>query len=199
MEQAYLNWRDGDVFNLEDIFDDFKDKNLEIEIGCGKGKFLVGRAQENPDINFIGIDWAGKFMKIGAQRAHKRDLKNIVFVRAHAEDLLKHIMPQKELSIIHMYFPDPWPKKRHHKRRLFRDEFVDLVHEALTEDGRFEIATDFSKYYDVMLEAIAEAKIKWPSMQTTENDRIFDPHLKTNYELKYEVEGRTLHYIELKK
>jgi tRNA (guanine-N7-)-methyltransferase len=183
--------------SLRDIYGN--DNPVEVEIGCGKGKFLIARAFENPGINFLGVDVVWKWMKYGVERSSKRGLTNIRFVKTDARELVRHGIPGGSVSIFHVYFPDPWPKRRHRKRRLITGEFLSLLHSRLVDGGLVELATDYHDYYAQMRSAIVQSGASWRRVDVTADRRLFDALLKTNYELKYEAAGRTLHYIELRK
>jgi tRNA (guanine-N7-)-methyltransferase len=183
--------------SLSDLYGN--DNPVEIEIGCGKGKFLIARAMENPEVNFLGIDVVWKWMKYGVERSRKRRLTNIRFIKTDARELARYAVPDESISIFHVYFPDPWPKRRHRKRRLITGEFLSLLHSRLTNGGLIELATDYHDYYVQMRTAIVQSGIEWHGVDETSDTRLFDALIKTNYELKYEAAGRTLHYIELKK
>ena len=172
---------------------------VELEIGCGKGKFLVARSIENPGTNFLGIDRVSKFMNIGKTRAHKRALPNIRFLRAEARAFLAEAIAPESVSIFHIYFPDPWPKRRHQVRRVFTSELLRLLHSRLVPGGLVEIATDDKDYFAAMKKTIAATAELWENTRETVNERILDGMNKTNYELKWAAEGRSLYYAELKK
>ena len=172
---------------------------VEMEIGCGKGKFLVARAIENPGTNFLGIDRVSKFMNIGKTRAQKRALPNIRFVRAEARAFLTGAIAAVSVSLFHIYFPDPWPKRRHQVRRVFTPELLALLHARLVPEGLVEIATDDKDYFTAMKKTIAATAELWENVREAVNERILDGMNKTNYELKWAAEGRPLYYMELKK
>ena len=173
--------------------------HVEMEIGCGKGKFLVARSIANPGTNFFGIDRVSKFMNIGKTRAHKRALPNIRFLRAEARAFLTDAVAPESVSIFHFYFSDPWPKRRHQGRRVFTEEFLRLLHARLVAGGLLEIATDDADYFASMKKIIAATAELWENVRETVNERILDGMNKTNYELKWAAEGRPLFYAELKK
>lgn len=173
------------------------DNPVEIEIGCGKAKFLIRRARERPDVNFLGIDVVWKWMKYGVIRSDKRGLSNIRFVKADAREVIRYGVERGSVSIFHMYFPDPWPKRRHRKRRLVTGEFLKLLHSRLRNGGLVELATDHEDYFAQMKRAVIQSGIPWDRVAETADRRIFDSGEKTNYEIKYEDSGRTLHYLEL--
>jgi tRNA (guanine-N7-)-methyltransferase len=172
---------------------------VELEIGCGKGKFLVARAIENPGTNFLGIDRVSKFMNIGKTRAQKRVLPNIRFLRAEARTFLAEAIAPISVGIFHIYFPDPWPKRRHQSRRVFTPGFLALLHARLVAGGLVEIATDDKDYFDAMKKTIAATAELWENVRESMNERILGGMNKTNYELKWAAEGRSLYYAELKK
>lgn len=171
---------------------------LELEIGCGKGKFLISRALESPERNFIGIDYAGKWMRVGETRSQQRQLKNLTFFKAEAWNFLKKL-PDKIIDTCHIYFPDPWPKRRHQARRLLTPDFLKLLYTRLKPCGFIELATDDPDYYKQIKSSLAETKLLWQSLRETVNERISFPHLQTNYEVKFQAAGRALHYIEAQK
>jgi tRNA (guanine-N7-)-methyltransferase len=172
---------------------------LEVEIGCGKAKFLIPRAQEHPGINFLGIDVMWKWMKYAVQRSDKRRLANIRFIKADARSVVKYGIPERSVSIFHIYFPDPWPKRRHRKRRLVTGEFLRLLHSRLRDDGLIELATDHEDYFLQMKRAVGQSGVEWRGVIDSVNERLFTGLSKTNYEIKYEAAGRALHYLELQK
>jgi len=181
--------------DFQDLFET-RGAPLEVEIGCGKGKFLLGRAMVFPEIHFLGIDYAGKWMKIGRTRGEKRCVKNLKFFRTHARPLVEQYLPDASVSVFHIYFPDPWPKRRHRRRRLVSESFLGLLKQKLAAGGRIELATDDSAYFQEMHLLAESTRSWWTGVRETLNQRIFCPELKTSYELKYEAEGRPLHYLE---
>lgn len=178
-----------------DIFGN--DNPVEVEIGCGKGKFLIARATEHPEINFLGIDTSWKWMKYGVERSDKRGLKNVRFVKRDARAIVTRAIPEGSVSAFHIYFPDPWPKRRHRKRRLITGTFLKLLAGRLAEHGIIELATDHDDYFMQMRLAAVRSGVAWRRIEERTNDRLFTAYAKTNYELKYESAGRMLHYLEL--
>ena len=171
----------------------------EVEIGCGKGKFLLARAEENPKTFFIGIDKAGKWMKKSAARLEKKRLNNLKFIKGDVREVLEKIIPKKSVDVFHIYFPDPWPKRRHNKRRTLDGDFFLLLHERLKSKGLIEIATDYLDYFNAIKKVLSQSKIAWKKNRETINERLFCAETKTNYELKYTAARRDLYYLELQK
>ena len=158
----------------------------------------MARSIENPGTNFLGIDRVSKFMNIGKKRAHKRALPNIRFIRAEARAFLTEAIAPGSVSIFHVYFPDPWPKRRHQVRRVFTSELLTLLHARLVPGGLVEIATDDKDYFDAMKKTIAATKELWENVRETVNERILGGMNKTSYEIKWAAEGRSLYYAELR-
>ncbi len=173
------------------------DGPVEVEIGCGKGKFLLARAQENPELNFLGLDYAGKWMRIGQTRGEKRDLRNLKFMKGEAGFLLGRLRPES-VAVFHIYFPDPWPKRRHQKRRLITAAFLERLCGLLRRDGLVEIATDSLDYYEAIRAAVGATRGLWAFVRESPV-RVAYETAKTSYEIKYETQKRPLYYLELKK
>ncbi len=186
----------GEKICAPDLFS--KKQPLEIEIGCGKGRFALQRAQLHPEINMIAFDKLWKFLKRRQGRVVREEVSNLLFFKAEAEFFFEKAVPDQSISIIHLYFPDPWPKRKHNNRRLFDTDFLKLAAQKIVPGGLFEIATDFEDYYEAMMKVLAVQK-DWRLVRETVNERIFEPECLTNYELKYQAEGRKLHYIELQR
>ncbi len=183
---------------IRDMFE--RDQPIEMEIGTGKGRFLLHRAQALPEHNFIGFDYIWKYIKIGWERVQKRDLPNVLLFKAEASEVVRHLVPDESISVFHIYFPDPWHKKKHHKRRLLTPDFLRLLHQRLEPGGLLEIATDNFDYMIALKAALIGAgHTLWSDTRETLNERILHPEFRTNFELKYETEGRDLYYLELRK
>jgi len=171
---------------------------LEIEIGAGKGRFLLHRAQAHRDRNFFGVDYRWRFLKEGVLRAEQRGLTNLVFLKTEAEEIIPHLVPPTSVEVFHIYFPDPWHKKKHHKRRLLTPEFFKLLHASLVPGGLLELATDNFDYMIAFNAALVEAgDTLWSGVRQSRNERILDPGVQTHFEAKYARQGRDLYYMEL--
>jgi len=164
----------------------------EVEIGFGKGRYLLRRCQEEPGRRFLGIELAAEYWGTFVERARRRGLANWIALRGDALALLSAMVPHGFAAAVHVYFPDPWPKSRHHKRRLFDPETVDLVLALLRPGGRLLFATDFLEY-GALVQEILES---YPGLSVTRRDRPWDDGARTNYEAKYLVEGRPILRLE---
>src|SRR5882724_749930 len=107
------------------------DHPVEIEIGMGKGTFITEQAKAHPEVNFFGIEWARWFWRYASDRLRRNGCLNARTVRAEANYFLAEHVPDASLSVVHIYFPDPWPKARHHKRRLIQPPFIKQVERVL--------------------------------------------------------------------
>ena len=160
----------------------------ELEIGFGKGRYLLRRAREEPERRFLGIEIAGQFFRILVERAARQRLGNLLAIRGEALYLLSAVLPRGFADAVHVYHPDPWPKSRHHKRRLFDPETLDLVMGALAPGGTLYFATDHLDYGEVVME-ILEAH---PAVSVARLEGGWPGGPRTNYEAKYVAEGRPI-------
>ncbi len=120
--------------------------SCEVEIGCGNGHFITAYAAGRPGTHLVGIDIKEKRCRKARDKAEKRGLKNVTIVQTAAETFL-HDLPPGSVDAFHIYFPDPWPKSRHRKRRFFTMETLCLMHAGLRGAGRLYFGTDFFDYY----------------------------------------------------
>ena len=123
---------------------------VHIEIGTGKGGFLLNEAKNQPDANFLGIEWARRYYRYAVDRIGRWGLKNVRIIRTDAVFFLTDFVPDDSVDCFHIYFPDPWPKKRHHKRRFFCAVNMQQLLRALKTGGQLKIATDHAEYFEVI-------------------------------------------------
>jgi len=165
-----------------------------IEIGSGKGRFLFKAASENPDKNFLGIEKSLKYSRVLNRRAEKTELTNLRLLNTEAGHFVSKYIPEKSVSEYHIYFPDPWPKKRHNKRRLISSAFLQSLIPSLKPGGALYYATDFKDYFDQMLEVSrACTGIKEISCQEIDPKNENPEAALTNYERKYLIQGRPIY------
>jgi len=173
---------------LPDLFS-IEVEEVEVEIGSGRGMFLRREAPARPRVGFLGIERAGKWFSVCAQRlAHDR-LPNVRLIRGDAYELLARWISVGTLAGIHILFPDPWPKKRHAKRRLLSRAMFDLAGRALKREGLFTIATDVDWYFEETTERLAVHPC-FEGIETTPSE---EASFRTHSALKYARRGRTLH------
>ncbi len=173
---------------------------VHIEIGSGKGTFLVAQAKAQPDINFLGIEWASKYYRHAVDRIGRWGLTNIRLIRTAAADLLAEFIPPAGVQCFHIYFPDPWPKKRHHKRRFICADNLDKMLRLLQAKGRIQIATDHAEYFTQIQEVLAA---KDGSIERIEFVRpagaTGNETVGTNFERKYLKEDRPIYTTAVRK
>ncbi len=168
---------------------------FELEIGCGKGRFLLHRARSRPDVRLLGIEWANKFYTYAADRMARWGVTNVRVMRTDAGVFVMRNLPPQCLSALHVYHPDPWPKKRHHKRRLFQTPFIDAAIRCTKPAARWLIQTDHAEYFAWIRERLdARAEL----IERPFEDPTFGPGedwAGTNFEVKYEQEGRAIYRV----
>ena len=160
----------------------------EVEIGFGKGRYLLQRAAAEPTHRFLGIERVGKYERMLVRRARRRRLANWMSLRGEALYLLSAVLPRSFADVVHVYFPDPWPKARHHKRRLFDPETVDLVLGLLRPGGSLCFATDFLDYGELVVEILRA----YPGLAVRPLAGLWPDGPRTNYEAKYVEAGRPI-------
>ncbi len=178
-----LDWRD--IFGNENP--------IELEVGFGKGLFLVTSAARNPLTNYLGIEIVRKYQLFTATRLAKRGLGNVRVACADAKLFLRDCVRPESFQAIHVFFPDPWWKRRHHKRRLFTEEFVAECQRALKHGGHLNIATDVAEYFEVMKSLLAEQVELTPHAASTPADPSHDLDYLTNYERKFRKVGKPIY------
>ena len=166
---------------------------VEVELGFGKGRFLLDAAQRRPEHNFIGVEVAGKYLRLAHDRALKRGLTNLRFFHGDAREFVEFFLPAGAVHALHVYFPDPWPKKKHHKRRLLDEVFFEEALRVLEVSGRLWIATDHDDYFEAILEGL-EAAVECFTLVEAAWDGT-----TTNYEDKFVSLGSTIHRRVLEK
>ena len=173
---------------------------VHVEIGSGKGTFLVHEAKAQSDIDFLGIEWARKYYRHGADRVGRWGLKNVRIIRADAVTFLtEHILPGS-VDCLHIYFPDPWPKKRHHKRRLIQQGNMGVLTRCLKPGGEIRIATDHPAYFEQIKTVTDARQDELEVIAFTRPAGAQEGELTgTNYERKYIRDQRTIHTLALRK
>jgi tRNA (guanine-N7-)-methyltransferase len=172
------------------------DHPVELEIGMGKGTFLTEQAKARPDVNFFGIEWARWFWRYASDRLRRNGCFNTRTVRAEAGYFLAEFVPPGSVAVLHFYFPDPWPKARHHKRRLIQPKFMPLVERVLAPGGRLQVVTDHQGYFEENIEPSVRGA---PGLNVVDYNRPGSAgegeFVGTNFERKYAREGRPFYAI----
>jgi len=161
----------------------------------GKGTFLTDQALARPDVNFFGIEWANWYWRYASDRMRRRGCLNCRTVRAEAHFFLREHVADASVSVLHIYFPDPWPKAKQQKRRLVQPNFVPTLRRILTSGGRVQIVTDHQGYFEENI----DPTIKGSGLTLIDYNRpgsaVEGEFVGTNFERKYRREGRPFYAI----
>jgi tRNA (guanine-N7-)-methyltransferase len=173
---------------------------IHIEIGSGKGTFLLAQAGHLPQVNFLGIEWTNKYFRYAVDRIGRWNLANVRIIRTDAANFLTQHVPDSSADCFHIYFPDPWPKKRHHKRRFVCPPNMAQMLRCLKTGGVIRIATDHTDYFKEIEKAIqAHGQDLEPIDFIPAAGAIDDELTGTNYERKYIKDKRDIYTIAVKK
>ncbi len=174
------------------------DRPLELEIGSGKGTFLLAESGARPEVNFLGTEYARRYWIFAADRLRRAGRENARVVLAEASSFVRDFLESESLAGIHVYFPDPWPKTRHRRRRLLQPEFVAVLASKLKPGARLSIATDHREYF-----AQIEATVKRSPLVavdfTATRAALENEVVGSNFERKYRREGRDIYRIAAEK
>ncbi len=184
-------WQDGPIDLKAWFGPESRDMPLELEIGCGKGTFLVQQAAQTPQFNYIGLEFARAYWSHTADRCRRNGLTNVKVAHAEAGFFVRNYVPDACLAAVHIYFPDPWPKKRHHKRRLIQAAFLRDLHRVLEAAGLVRIVTDHEDYHEWILAAAREVQelfdpLPWQNPPSAPDGEL----VGTNFERKYRRESK---------
>lgn len=144
-----------------------RSKSVTLEIGCGKGHYLSSYAARFPKETCVGIDLISKRVEDGRRRAKNRNADNAFFVKAEAMEFLESMPADARLEKIFIFFPDPWPKEKHHKRRLIREEFLDYARQFCSAGCKMYFRTDHAEYFE-WAKAEIEKNSSWELSEETE-------------------------------
>ena len=165
---------------------------VEVEVGFGKGLFLLTSALDAPSVNFFGIEIVRKLQLYTATRMAVRNLTNVRLACSDAQPFMDVCIPDASVQAVHVYFPDPWWKKRHKKRRVFTSEFAAGAARILHSGGHLSIATDVEEYFGVMMKIVEELPTFRLISQSIDATKPEKEHL-TNFERKAHEQGRAVY------
>lgn len=167
---------------------------IQIEIGMGKGRFMMDMAAANPHLNFIGIEKYSTVLLRAIQKMQENELPNLRFIRMDAEDICE-VFDKGEVAKIYLNFSDPWPKDRHAKRRLPSKQFLERYHAILAKEGRIEFKTDNVDLFDFALSQIEPAGWKLEAMTRDlhHDEKMLAGNIMTEYEEKFSSLGNPIY------
>lgn len=172
---------------------------LEIEVGSGKGLFLQNAAFRHPDRNYLGIEVSLKYARFTAARLAKRRINHALVVHGDALRVFRERVPADSLAAVHVYFPDPWWKARHHKRRVFNEAFLKDVFRTLKLGGLLHFWTDVREYFDSTLKLIAEHTPFTGPLKVPETTPEHDLDYRTHFERRTRLHDEPVFRAEFEK
>jgi len=143
---------------------------LEVDLGSGSGKFLLEAAQRFPDRHFLGVERLLGRVRKTQRNAIRLSLANLRLLRLEINYTVRYLIPPNSVSKFHLYFPDPWPKRRHHARRLVTSEFLATIAIALVADGEFWIKTDHASYFEQICRVVNGSASLFASREWSDED-----------------------------
>ena len=181
----------SEPFQWVDLFP--HERPIDVEIGIGKGRFLLHSATQRTEVNHLGVEWANKYLRVAETRAQQQVLDNIRFVRVDAREMMP-CMPSNSVQNVYVFYPDPWPKKRHHKRRFLRDDMAVHLARVLADGGRLHVATDHDDYWEALQPVFdgheafeRQPNFGGPDFPIPEGEPL------THFEIKYQPQNRNRH------
>jgi tRNA (guanine-N7-)-methyltransferase len=172
---------------------------LEIEVGSGKGLFLRTAAAARPEVDFLGIEIAPRYARFAAATLVKLQLNNATVVIADALRVFAELVPEASLAAVHVYFPDPWWKMRHRKRRLMRESFVHDVQRTLQPGGRLHFWTDVEEYFQKSLALLAAETALQGPIEVSEVPAQHEMDYRTHFERRMRLHGESVYRAEFRK
>ena len=165
-----------------------RDQPIEIDLGCGKGSFLLWAATTDPTRNFLGVERLLRRVRRVDRKAVRGGLNNVRLVRLEATYLVSKLIPEASVSAYHILFPDPWPKRRHHARRLISADFLADVHRTMTPDSAINCATDHEEYFEWIQRAFEES-----ARFTEAGPVVLPPEARTDFEKEFVAAGKQVY------
>ncbi|MCC7084150.1 MAG: tRNA (guanosine(46)-N7)-methyltransferase TrmB [Pirellulales bacterium] len=172
---------------------------LEMEVGSGKGLFLAEAATLRPECNFLGIEISQRYARYCAARLVKANLQNARMLEADGQRVLAEFLPSESAAAVHVYFPDPWWKERHKKRRVMNTRSVQEIERVLVPGGTLHFWTDVEEYFETTIALIREnTRLEGP-LQVAERPASHDLDFRTHFERRTRMHGETVHRAEFRK
>lgn len=182
---------ENEVLDFESIFEN--DHPLRLEIGFGNGQSLIQMAANNPDINYVGIEVHRPGVGNALLQIEQQSLRNVRVICQDAVEVLNHHIPEQSLSAVYIFFPDPWHKKRHHKRRIVQTGFIESLKQKMKADTVLHFATDWQDYANHMLEIMGQVEgFSNLAKQDPENETGFSKRPDYRPVTKFEQRGLRL-------
>lgn len=172
------------------------DNPIRIEIGCGKGDFIVGTAAKEPDVNFLAVEKVSDVLVIAAEKVKNSGLSNVRVCCVDAKELVE-IFPEGSIDRIYLNFSDPWPKARHEKRRLTYRTFLAIYKKILRKDGAIHFKTDNRGLFDFSLEEFKNFGMRMEKLTfDLHNSEYMEGNVMTEYEKRFSSMGVPINRVE---
>ena len=189
-EQLPQPWNESELFA--------QSAPLEVDVGCGKGMFLERACTGQPDHNFLGIEVSRKYARFSAARLAKHRVGNGIVVEGDAQRIFAELLPRESVTAVHVYFPDPWWKKRHHRRRIMNDLFLANVERVLVPQGMLHFWTDVREYFEESLPRVLAATLEGPFPVLPE-EPLHDLDFRTHFERRKRMDGKPIFRARFRK
>ncbi|PBB05010.1 MULTISPECIES: tRNA (guanosine(46)-N7)-methyltransferase TrmB [Salimicrobium] len=173
-----------------------KKQPLHLEIGAGKGQFIAGMAEKFPDVNFLGIERVKTVMVGAVKKVKTAEVENAVLINEDAKDL-RDMFGTDEIDHIYLNFSDPWPKKRHHKRRLTHEIFLEQYRDVLKPDGRITLKTDNRSLFEYSLSSFSKFGMTLEDVTLDLHELEDESNVMTEYEQKFSAKGQPIYRCEV--
>lgn len=174
-------------------------RELEVEVGSGKGLFLENASQGDSDRNFVGIEIAGRYARYAAGRLARAGRDNALMIHGDALPLFRDHLASDSVAAVHVYFPDPWWKKRHHKRRVMSEAFVRDIQRVLQPDGALHFWTDVREYFELSCEVLAEHTQLIGPLEVEQRDAEHSLDYQTHFERRTRLHGEPVYRSRFEK
>ncbi|KPH71577.1 tRNA (guanosine(46)-N7)-methyltransferase TrmB [Oceanobacillus sp. FSL K6-0118] len=168
---------------------------IHVEVGTGKGQFIVGMAKQYPNINFIGIELAKSIVVTAAQKVLEAGSSNVLLLNENAGDLVE-IFAENEVSTIYLNFSDPWPKNRHEKRRLTYKAFLDQYKTILKQSGQVIFKTDNRGLFEYSLVSLTDYNMKLEEVNLDLHAIQDESNIMTEYEERFSAKGQPIYRLK---
>ena len=193
-----VDWNDNPDRTPLDLDELFSGKPVWLEIGFGGGEHMVHQAASNPDVGIIGCE---PYINGVAMLLRKIGLAGVENVRIHPGDVrdLFDVLPEGSIQKAFLLYPDPWPKKRHHRRRAVTPEYLQPLHKVMVPGAELRVATDIKDYVRQTMEEVPKAGFEWLGEKAADWREPWTDWLSTRYEQKALREGRVPHYMTFRR